>query len=48
MPASDLYAKYKKDLRRMGRWCFVRYARNRGVPFAITYWLVFGRAPRLL
>lgn len=36
----------KGIIRRFGRYCGVRHLRNRGIPFRVAYYAVFGREPR--
>jgi len=43
--SQDLIAFYRKKMRRMGRWMFPRYMRNRDIPFEQTYFIMFGQEP---
>ena len=39
-------AYYQRRAHQMGRWMAVRWMRNRGVPFAHAYFVLFNREPR--
>ena len=36
----------REAIRRFGPYCGVRFLKNRGVPFTVTYLARFGRLPR--
>jgi len=46
--SADMLEFYRGKLKRMGRWMFARYMRNRGVAFEHTYYVIFGRPPRIV
>jgi hypothetical protein len=45
--SADQISLYRAKMRRMGRWMFPRYLRNRGVSFEDAYFIIFNRQPRL-
>jgi len=38
---------YREQIKRLGRWAAVRYMRNKGLSFEQTYFISFGKLPRI-